>query len=218
MKLEISQDKNNKADICGHVENFLTDEEINNFYSLQTKQFQPAQTRYRGIDKSIRDCDRIAHCNVPSWLYDKLREVINLYNSKTYNFKIWAEQEAHQFNIVRYKEKGQFFTVHRDCRPSLQHILFGKNMRKLSLSVQLTDSNEYGGGNLEVAESFTQVDILADTPNKMPENKFRHKFKTMRKKGSLTIFTSFHQHESTPLEWGKRDVLVGFISGEAQVW
>ena len=46
----------------------------------------------------------------------------------------------------------------------------------------------------------------------------RHRFKTMKKKGSLTIFTSFHLHESTPLLWGSRDVLVCFIHGESKVW
>ena len=35
----------------------------------------------------------------------------------------------------------------------------------------------------------------------------------MRKKGSLTIFTSIHEHESKPLEWGKRDIVVDIMRG-----
>ena len=90
-------------------------------------------------------------------------------------------------------------------------------MRKISISVQLSDESEYGGGNLEIAESFTRKDLLAHNDN-LPKNNFRHRFKTMKKKGSLTIFTSFHLHESTPLLWGSRDVLVCFIHGESKVW
>ena len=45
---------------------------------------------------------------------------------------------------------------------------------------------------------------------------FRHRFKTMKKeRKSYHIFTSIHEHESTPLEWGKRDIVVGFIEESA---
>ena len=65
--------------------------------------------------------------------------------------------------------------------------------------------------------SHTVPDVFMDS-NFLPETmkvreNFRHSFPTMRKKGSLTIFTSIHEHESKPLEWGKRDIVVGFIRG-----
>ena len=97
----------------------------------------------------------------------------------------------------------------------LNHIYVRRSMRKISISVQLTDG--YTGGDLEVAESFNQRDILGNSTS-TPPNNFRHKFKTMKKKGSLTIFTAFHMHESKPLESGVRDVLVCFIRGESKVW
>lgn len=223
MELIISQDKNNKADLCGHIPNFLSDTEIAEFYQIQTKQFRPAGTRYRGIDRTLRDCDRIGQCNVSEKLYQKIHKVVKLYNDKTYKFKLYSERPQHEFNFVRYKKKGQFFTTHRDCRPTLNMIKNRVSMRKISLSIQLSSPLEYGGGNLEVAETYSSPDILnhpqieklVDT---MPQSDFRHRFKTIKNKGSLTIFTSFHLHESTPLEWGKRDVLVGFMRGESQVW
>ena len=218
MKLTISQDKNNSADLCGHMEDFLSDSEIDSFYSYQTKPFKPAGTRYRGLDKSVRDCDKLGGATVPTWLRIKLGRAISFYNDVSYKFDLYPmDSTEHEFNIVRYKKKGQFFKPHRDCRPYLEHILERKSMRKISISVQLSDESEYGGGNLEIAESFTQRDLLSHSDN-LPKNNFRHRFKTMKKKGSLTIFTSFHLHESTPLLWGSRDVLVCFIHGESKVW
>ena len=215
MNLVLSQDKNNTADLCGHIENFLSDNEIQDFYSHQTKQFQTAGTRYRGIDKSIRDCDKLSGATVPEWLRYKLQYAIDSYNDRTYKFDLYPIlSDHHEFNIVRYKKKGQFFTAHRDCRPYLQHVMLRRSMRKVSISVQLTDG--YTGGDLEIAESFNQKDLLGG--QQTPPNQFRHKFKTMKKKGSLTIFTAFHMHESKPLESGLRDVLVCFIRGESKVW
>ena len=46
MNLVLSQDSNNRSDLCGHIENFLSDNEIQDFYSYQTKQFQPATKMY----------------------------------------------------------------------------------------------------------------------------------------------------------------------------
>jgi len=44
---------------------------------------------------------------------------------------------------------------------------------------------------------------------------FRHSFPTMRKQGSITMFTSIHEHESTPIKEGMRDVIVVFMRGES---
>ncbi len=223
MRLEISQDKNNPSDICGHIPNFLSNKEIDEFYRIQTKQFKPAGTRYRGIDLDLRDCDRIWQCDITQSLYEKIYKAVEFYNNKTYNFKLYHLRPQHEFNFIRYKKKGQFFTAHRDCRPTLDMIKNRVSMRKISLSIQLSSPLDYGGGNLEVAETYSRPDILSNPKfegliSDMPQSEFRHKFKTMKDKGSLIIFTSFHLHESTPLEWGKRDVLVGFIRGESQVW
>ena len=215
MNLILSQDKNNLADLCGHIENFLSDKEIEDFYSHQTKPFKPAGTRYRGIDLSIRDCDKLSGATIPKWLGEKLSKAVNMYNDRTYKFDLYPiDSRHHEFNIVRYKKKGQFFQPHRDCRPHLTHLLIRRSMRKVSISVQLTDG--YTGGDLEIAESFQQKDILGQ--GQTPPSEFRHRFKTMKKKGSLTIFTAFHMHESKPLESGLRDVLVCFIRGESKVW
>ena len=107
MNLILSQDKNNLSDLCGHIDNFLSDREIEDFYSHQTKEFKPAITRYRGLDKSIRDCDKLSGATIPKWLGEKLSEAISMYNDRTYKFDLYPiDSEHHEFNIVRYKEKG----------------------------------------------------------------------------------------------------------------
>ena len=98
MKLEISQDKNNASDICGHIPNFLSSNEIEHFYQIQTKQFKPAGTRYRGVDLDLRDCDRIWQCDITDALYDKIYSAVQFYNDKTYKFKIFLDNcVAHAF-------------------------------------------------------------------------------------------------------------------------
>lgn len=210
-------------DICGHEPNFLTDEEIEQLYSVQTKKFGRAGTRYRGIDKSLRDCWKMPYITMPPNIWEKLWNQITLFNKNTYKFKLYDDVDKHEFNIIRYNQKGQFFTAHRDERPNLSHVIRRIPMRKISITVQLSDESEYGGSDLQIAETFTRKDVLSEPTlnidqQHMPESKFRHQFKTLKKKGSLTIFTSFQLHNITPLEWGSRDVLVCFIQGESQVW
>ena len=124
--------------------------------------------------------------------------------------------------MVRYDEKGMFFRPHRDYRPCLEDIHKRKSARKISISIQLSDSSNYGGGDLEIVESYTVPDVFMDSnfpPDVMKVREdFRHRFKTMKKKGSLTIFTSIHEHESTPLKWGKRDIVVGFLRGQCHAY
>ena len=66
--------------------------------------------------------------------------------------------------------------------------------RKLSFSVQLTNPDEYKGGDLNI---YTQEDPMV----------------LSRDQGSLVAFPSFRLHEVTPIESGTRYALVGWVLG-----
>jgi PKHD-type hydroxylase len=74
--------------------------------------------------------------------------------------------------------------------------LFQRNVRKLSIVIQLTDENEYDGCDLELILG------AGDDTVKMP-----------RSKGKLIMFPSYIIHQVTPIIKGQRHSLVGWITG-----
>ncbi len=67
--------------------------------------------------------------------------------------------------------------------------------RKLSVTIQLTDPEEYEGGDFE---------FDPDLPQLPPEAKL---------KGSVIVFPSFHRHRVTPVTKGVRHSLVTWVEG-----
>ncbi|MDB2656544.1 2OG-Fe(II) oxygenase [Crocinitomicaceae bacterium] len=66
--------------------------------------------------------------------------------------------------------------------------------RKLSVTVQLSDPDEYEGGDLEFMINHKTV-------------------KAPRKKGTIVVFPSFIMHRVTPITKGTRQSIVGWVSG-----
>tara|TARA_B110000211_G_scaffold165988_1_gene187366 strand:- start:3927 stop:4586 length:660 start_codon:yes stop_codon:yes gene_type:complete len=214
VKLEVSVHE--KHDIVGHIPTFLSDAEIEELYEINKHRKWPyAATRWSGYNSKIRKCKKRSRIEFP--FYDRLKKAVDLYNNNTYKFHLYDERKKHEINMVRYDEPGMHFRPHRDYRPGLKEIHTGMTTRKISLSIQLSNSEEYEGGDLEIVESYTTPDVFVDSnfpPDFLKQREtFRHTFPTIRKKGSLTIFTSIHEHESRPLISGKRDIIVGFFRG-----
>ena len=72
--------------------------------------------------------------------------------------------------------------------------MFDGIVRKLSISIQLTDPTKYEGGDLNL--------YWSDDPVTMKNNK-----------GSLFIFPSYMLHEVTPVTKGERNSLVCWVNG-----
>ena len=75
-------------------------------------------------------------------------------------------------------------------------------MRKLSMIINLTDPNEYKGGEL-------QFDFRNEAAGKNI-----HTCEAMKEKGSIVIFPSFVWHRVTPVTEGTRYSLVNWIVGK----
>jgi PKHD-type hydroxylase len=89
--------------------------------------------------------------------------------------------------LTRYSD-GDFFNWHLD---------FGAgeiSARKLSMTIQLSDPDEYEGGDLQ----FMINEKIVTAP---------------REKGTLIIFPSFMIHRVTPIIRGTRQSIVGWVSG-----
>lgn len=121
-----------------------------------------------------------------SWLYQKLSKITTILNEQYFNFDLWGFSEGLQF--TQYQAPGQMYNEHVDT-------LYKGPIRKLSIVLQLTDENEYEGGDLEI--------IASEFPLKL-----------IRKRGTLLAFPSYTLHRVTPVTKGTRHSLVGWVTGK----
>jgi PKHD-type hydroxylase len=118
-------------------------------------------------------------------LFRKLTDLVNYSNNEFFGFDLLGFSEGVQF--TQYTQPGGFYTKHVDC-------LHKGSIRKLSLTVQLTDPNEYEGGDLLL--HFKTDPVTAP-----------------RSQGTVTVFPSYLLHEVTPVTKGLRHSLVAWITG-----
>ena len=121
------------------------------------------------------------------WLQEKMYNMVNLVNSNCFKFHI--EDSENELKLIEYKPNG-FYTWHADYS-------FSCSTRKLAAVIQLTDPNEYEGGDLQFGL----------------QNEDGEWYTTKREKGSITIFPSFFTHRVTPVTKGKRYTLQEFYVG-----
>ena len=140
------------------------------------------------------------------WIYKEIQPYIHEANKRAgWNFK-WDYCEPCQ--ITTYG-KDQYYDWHCDSWPEpykqdkkVSSAFQGK-IRKLSVTVSLSDSNDYEGGELEF-----------DLRNKNPdETKNLVKCKEILPKGSLVVFPSFLWHRVCPVKEGVRKSLVIWCLG-----
>ena len=154
--------------------------------------------------KELKDLKKKRHSNIvwlnDKWIYKEIHPYIHLANKNAgWNFE-WDWSESCQF--TKYN-KGQFYDWHCDSwdRPYFRQ---EKNdpsngkIRKLSVTVSLSDPKDYKGGELEF--DFRQND---------PDKKRKIiKCKEILPKGSLVVFPSFVWHRVCPVKSGERNSLV----------
>jgi len=130
------------------------------------------------------------------WIYDAMLPCVNGANASYWNFDLSAIEHA-QYGIYN---PGQFYGWHIDQHPNpYKDGPFKGLTRKLSFTLQLTDEDDYEGGDFELRE-----------PGE--DNVVRHAEGT-RARGSVIVFPSFVFHRVTPVTRGVRRSLVGWIVG-----
>jgi PKHD-type hydroxylase len=117
------------------------------------------------------------------WLYEKVWKTFQAVN-RWFQFDLFGLVDEIQF--ARYGP-GDSFGWHLDTGGGQT------STRKLSMSVQLCDGDEYVGGDLE----------LCACPQLDPR----------RRRGTIIVFPSFLAHQVTPVTRGKRCSLVAWAHG-----
>jgi PKHD-type hydroxylase len=125
--------------------------------------------------------------NETSWLYDKLAYVGRQLNGQFWDFDLYGFVEDFQYTV--YLSGGDHYTWHMD-KGNLSAA-----PRKLTLVIQLSDPEEYTGGDLELMISGTAI-VTAE-----------------KKKGIIYAFPSWLMHRVTPVTGGTRKSLVVWIAG-----
>ena len=131
------------------------------------------------------------------WIYKEIQPYVHEANKNAgWNFD-WDFSESCQFTIYK---KGQYYDWHCDSwdKPYMEEGPTKGKIRKLSVTVTLTDPKEYKGGELEF--DFRNLD-----PDKKPNIRACTE---ILPKGSLVVFPSFVWHRVKPVTKGERNSLV----------
>jgi len=137
------------------------------------------------------------------WIYKELHPYINIANQNAgWNFQ-WDFSEQCQF--TKY-ELNQYYGWHCDSfyepyANDHNNLNFRGKIRKLSMTVCLSDEKDYKGGEFEFQPRSE------DDPNPSIE------CKEVRQKGSIVVFPSFVWHRVKPVTEGTRYSLVMWSLG-----
>jgi PKHD-type hydroxylase len=160
---------------------------INNLQNLYG--FVPASVIGGDELKDIRKSNVkwIEHNDASAWLYDKVQGMV-LEANQVFNFNIHSIIDSIQY--TEYYGGGGHYGWHMDIGPG------NINHRKISITIQLSDPDEYVGGDLELWTGQGQVNAP-------------------RSQGCAVLFPSFMLHRVTPVESGTRKSLVLWVGGGA---
>jgi PKHD-type hydroxylase len=122
-----------------------------------------------------------------NWLFTKIAQVCLEINKLYFRFDLNGIAEQLQF--TNYKAPSGKYGKHIDRGGE------GMPIRKLSISIQLTDPKEYEGGELMLYGK--------DEPDIMD-----------KEQGTLIVFPSYILHEVKPVTKGERNSLVCWITGK----
>ena len=142
------------------------------------------------IDKSIRSSN-VLPCSFDSkhgiYLNRIIEPYITMANRECFGVQL---NRYFEFQIAKYG-KGDFYDYHMDS-----NIYDNSSQRKLSITVQLSDSIDYVGGDFEFSKDIGKLDQ-----------------KKLREKGTILVFPSFLYHRVTKVTKGERFSLVGWYEG-----
>jgi len=128
----------------------------------------------------------LAPCKELDPIYKKLTDIVMNLNNQFFNFDLYGFIEGLQF--TNYTAPGEKYGKHIDR-------YHGALIRKLSISVQLTDPKKYQGGDLHLSDGHRSKSIMK------------------KEQGTLIAFPSYILHEVKPVTKGERNSIVAWITG-----
>ena len=136
-------------------------------------------------DYRVSDISWISRNSKSSWIFDRIADLAIKANTQMWNFDIWDFQDDLQYTT--YYGNGGHYDWHADLGVGISN-------RKLSVVLQLSDSDDYEGGVLQMNTGASIIDVP-------------------KEKGLICFFPSFLLHRVTPLSSGLRRSLVTWLCG-----
>jgi len=158
--------------------------------SIEFVQGRTGQAYGRKQETAVRNSDVkfLFPNSVTSWVFQRLTMVVNEMNQRFFGFDLNTFEQGLQ--LTRYSsEDEQHYDWHID-----RHM--GTGQRKLSLTLQLSDPDDYEGGDLELRFGKEPITVNKD-------------------RGMIALFPSYTMHRVTPVTKGTRYSLVAWVSGPA---
>jgi predicted 2-oxoglutarate/Fe(II)-dependent dioxygenase YbiX len=120
------------------------------------------------------------------WVFRRVTDITLNLNERFFNFDLFGLNEGFQF--TNYEAPSGKYGKHVDRAINIP-------VRKLSISIQLTNPEEYEGGELKLHDG--EEDTIMS-----------------KEQGTLIIFPSYVLHEVMPVTKGERNSLVTWVTGK----
>ena len=171
------------------AQNFLSVPEMDRLIAEHAPLVTEGQLSYGNRNSSLRR-SQIAFLGPEqkhAWLYQRIWAAVQVCNPQYFDVDVVGVEPNVQ--VARYDSSDAgFYDWHFDFGPA-------KPERKLSISIQLSSSEDYEGGDLEM--------LFGKSPTTLD-----------RTRGAFIIFPSFMLHRVTPVTRGTRWSLVAWIHGK----
>jgi len=122
------------------------------------------------------------------WVFRRVTDIVLNLNERFFKFDLFGINEGFQF--TNYEAPSGKYGKHVDRAINIP-------VRKLSISVQLTNPEEYEGGELKLYDGDDEEASVMD-----------------KTQGTLIIFPSYVLHEVMPVTKGTRNSLVTWVTGK----
>ena len=122
------------------------------------------------------------------WVFRRVTDITLNLNERFFKFDLFGLNEGFQF--TNYEAPSGKYGKHVDRGMNIP-------VRKLSISIQLTNPEEYEGGELKLYDGDDKEAIVMD-----------------KAQGTLIIFPSYVLHEVMPVTKGERNSLVTWVTGK----
>ncbi len=124
----------------------------------------------------------LTHGHDTAWLYERIGMLVHSLNGQHWRFDLGGIEAI---QVARYPVGGTY-DWHVDLGPGQA------SLRKLSVTIQLSESDAYEGGDLE----------FPDGPERLARNR-----------GDAVVFPSFMHHRIAPVTAGERWSVVAWVVG-----
>ena len=171
-----------------------------------------ADSLNKQVNKSARDCN-IAWLD-DRWIYEKIQEIVEVANQGAgWN---WDVSVCERLQFTEYKVGGHYSwhadggSDHPSAYQGSKRISdYAGKVRKISITINLSDLEDYDGGEL----MFSDPTYISDTFGELGETE-PYTPKQFCGKGSAIVFPSFTMHKVSPVTRGTRYSLVTWVLGE----